>query len=166
VAIAGEITIEVTAGVVAEPVPCNGSIAGRCNESVTNLTLPAVSPTLDAANFTLNVAVCPVARLTGMVKPLILNPVPLRTACVTLTGIVPVFVKVTGSELAVPTFALTVRVLGATASVGSGSATPAQPDIDSIAGAAKAFSTRTSFPYRQRRLFMSFWSPFSQVQFF
>jgi hypothetical protein len=166
VAIAGEITIEVTAGVVAEPVPCNGSIAGRCIESVTNLTLPAVSPTLDAANFTLNVAVCPVARLTGIVKPLILNPVPLRTACVTLTGVMPVFVRVTGSELAVPTFALTVRLLGATASVGSGSVTPAQPDIHSIVRVTKALSTRTSFPCRQRRLFMSFRPPFSQVQFF
>jgi hypothetical protein len=55
-----------------------------------------------------------------------LKPVPASTVFITLTGVWPVFVKVTGSELAEPTFALTVKFPGATASEGA-SATPAHP---------------------------------------
>jgi hypothetical protein len=157
-ATAGDTKIEDTSGVSDDPIPCKGSMAGRCWASVTNTTLPVTFSTLEAANLTLNDALPPPMRFTGIVRPSMLKPAPLSTAAVTFTGTVPVFVMVTGSELAVPTFAVTVRLSGATASVGRGSAMPAQPETQAVASATKENSTRTSFSCRG---FILFWSPFS-----
>jgi len=79
-ATAGEIVIELTSGVVDEAAPCNGSMTARCAASVMNDTLPSTFPVLDAKNFTLKLVLFPAARLTGMVSPVMLNPVPVRTA--------------------------------------------------------------------------------------
>jgi hypothetical protein len=67
-------------------------------------------------------------------------------AWLTLTGVVPIFVTLTACELAVPTFALTDKTLGVIERDGSGSAKPAQPEVQRIAEreAIKA-STRTWF---------------------
>jgi len=92
-----------------------------------NVTFPSTPPTMDAANFTENVTLCPVPRLKGIVKPLILKPEPVSTAWLTLIGVFPVFAKVTGRELVEPTLVLTVSLSGATESEGRDSATPTQP---------------------------------------
>lgn len=112
-----------------------------------NSTFPFVTPTWDAANLTVKVALCPPGSVTGVVKPLMLKPVPDNTACVTLTGVVPMFVMVTGSALVEPTFALTVKLAGATASEGRGSAMPAHPAQTKLE-LTKVISTRTSFLWR------------------
>jgi hypothetical protein len=163
VATAGDTKIEDTSGVNEEPVPCKGSMAGRCRASVTNTTLPVTLSTLEAENFTLKVALPPPMRFRGIAKPCILKPVPLSTASVTFTGTVPVLVMVTGSELALPTLVVTVRLSGATASVGRGSAMPAQPETQAIASAAKENSTRTSFSCRG---FICSRLPFPKLNFF
>src|SRR5580704_15014504 len=150
VATAGDTTTAVTAGVCDEPVPCNGSIAGRCAASVMNITFPSTLPTVEAENFTEKVVLCPAGRITGVVKPLIVKPAPDITAWFTLTGAVPVLANVTGSELLEPTFALIARVSGATASVGRGSATPMHPEIHSSVEAASEVSTRTIFSLPSR----------------
>jgi hypothetical protein len=113
-----------------------------------NSTFPFTTPTWDAANLTVKVALCPPGSVTGVAKPLMLKPVPDNTACVTLRGVVPVFVMVTGSALVEPTFALTVRLAGATASEGRGSAMPAHPAQIKV-GPTKVSSTRTSFLWRE-----------------
>jgi hypothetical protein len=113
-----------------------------------NSTFPFVTPTWDAANLMVKLVLCPPGSVTGIARPLILKPVPDNTACVTLRGVVPVFVMVTGSALVEPTFALTVRLAGATASEGRGSAMPAHPAQMKVEP-TKVSSTRTSFLWRE-----------------
>jgi hypothetical protein len=160
VATAGETTMELTAGVDVDPLPCRGSVMGRWVGSVKNATLPVTFPVLVAANLTLKFALCPAARLRGVVRPLRLKPEPFKTAWLTLTGVAPVFVKVTGSELAVPTLAVTVRLSGATESEGSGSATPAQPETQYAIANISPTSTRTLFSCTK---IISFRSPYYQA---
>lgn len=109
-----------------------------------NSTFPFVTPTWDAANLMVKLVLWPPGSVTGIAKPLMLKPAPVNTACVTLNGTVPVFVMVTGSALVEPTFALTVRLAGATASEGKGSAIPAHP-VQIRVEPTKVISTRTSF---------------------
>jgi hypothetical protein len=162
VATAGSTTIDETSGSSDEPVPFNGSMAGRCCGSVTNSTFPLTTPTFVAANLTVKLALVPPGRVKGIARPLRLKPVPDSIACVTLTGVAPVFVSVTGSELAEPTLALTVRASGATASEGMGSAIPAHPAQIKHEN-ANARGTRTSF---LRRGFISLALRFSETQVF
>jgi hypothetical protein len=146
---AGETVIELTSGRIEEPFPRSGTMTGRCNESVINVRLPVVDPVVVAANFTLKLLLCPPARVRGIVNPVMLNPVPERTAWLTFTGVLPVLITVTGSALLVPTFADTVRLSGATAMEGSGSANPAQPETQAIVKIREVRSTRTDLPFRK-----------------
>jgi hypothetical protein len=56
---AGVITTELTTGLVVEPLPFNGSIAGRCWASVMKRTVPDTAPVFAGANLTLKAALCP-----------------------------------------------------------------------------------------------------------
>ena len=79
-----------------------------------------------------------------------------------LTLVGPILVIPTVCVLDVPTFALTERMDGVTDSVGSGSATPAQPPTYIIV-MTTIKSTRTWYCWRK---VISFFSRESQVQFF
>jgi hypothetical protein len=72
-----------------------------------------------------------------------LKPVPVTTAWLILTGVAPTFVTLATCELDVPTLAPTDRLLGVSDSDGSGSATPAHPDIQIIPNNTQIKSTRT-----------------------
>jgi hypothetical protein len=73
---AGVTTTELTAGLVVEPLPVNGSIAGRCWASVMKRTVPVTAPVFAGANLTLNAALCPATSVIGRVSPDKLKPVP------------------------------------------------------------------------------------------
>ena len=66
------------------------------------LSAPLAAPAELAVKPTLMVRLCPAARVCGL-KPLIVNPVPLTAACVTLTLDPPVFVTVTDCVWLLPT---------------------------------------------------------------
>jgi len=69
-------------------------------------TVPLKGPPLAGANVTLNVALVPAARVSGVVTPLTLNPVPFAATCETVTAPVPVLVSVACSVLLLPTLTL------------------------------------------------------------
>jgi hypothetical protein len=143
-AVAGETVTEVTLGFAVEPFPCRDSTIGRCGGSATIVTLPFTLPTTAAANFTVKLLLCPTGSIIGVVKPVTVKPVPLTMAWLTLTSVVPTLVTLTTCELEAPTVALTERVLGVMVRDGSGSATPAHPEVQKIvANATHINSTRT-----------------------
>jgi hypothetical protein len=143
-AAAGETVTEVTSGLAVEPFPCRDSTTGRCGGSATSVMLPSTLPTAAAANFTVKLLLCPTGSVIGVVKPVTVKPVPLTTAWLTRTSVVPTFVTLTTCELVAPTLALTERVLGLIVRDGSGSATPAHPETQKIvANATHINSTRT-----------------------
>ena len=59
------------------PVPDKGIVRVGLEALDVMLTLPLALPADDGANETLNVALCPAVRVTGVVIPLKLNPEPL-----------------------------------------------------------------------------------------
>ena len=59
------------------PVPDSGMVRVGFEASDVMVTLPLALPADDGANETLNVALCPVVSVTGVVIPLKLNPEPL-----------------------------------------------------------------------------------------
>ena len=69
------------------------------------LSAPLAAPAEFAVKPTLTVRLWPAAKVCGL-KPLIVNPVPLTAACVTLTLDPPVFVTVTDCVLLAPTVRL------------------------------------------------------------
>ena len=94
--------------------------------------LPLTMPADGAENFTVKLLLWPAERVIGVASPLTLKPVPVTTACVTLTSVVPTFVTLTICELGVPIFALTETLFGVTEREGNGSAKPAQPEVQRI----------------------------------
>ena len=69
-------------------------------------TLPVALPATVGAKFTLNVALCPAVKLSGVVSPLALKPLPETVRCEMLTLALPMFVSVTGWLLLLSTFTL------------------------------------------------------------
>jgi hypothetical protein len=66
-------------------------------------TLPLALPEVVGVNVALNDEFAPALIVTGTVKPLMLNPVPVAVAAVMVTLAVPVFVSVTDCEPLLPT---------------------------------------------------------------
>lgn len=152
-----------TIGVVFDPEPFSGNIAGRCAASVTNRTEPDTLPEPVGVNCRLKLAVWFFANVMGdVVAPARAKPLPFTTTWLTVTGLVPVLITETGSVLDDPTLVLTESVAGATESVGSGSAIPAHPAVQAITRARRLVSTRTRFSWDA---FMSVKSPCGKIRF-
>jgi hypothetical protein len=66
-------------------------------------TPPLSVPATVGAKCTLNVALCPAVKLSGVVSPLAVKPLPETASCEMLTLALPVFVSVTGWLLLLPT---------------------------------------------------------------
>ena len=74
---------------------------------------PLAAPAAAGANETVKVALCPPFRVSGVVIPLTLNPVPVIPTCDTDTLEAPVFVIVSKSVPVLPTFTLPkLRLVG------------------------------------------------------
>ena|ERR1700760_1137284 len=99
----------------------------------------------------------------GAVAADVVKPLPVTWTWLTVTGVVPVLITETGTVLDDPTFVLTDSVEGATDSVGSGSAIPAQPATQAIVMARRLVSTRTRFSCDT---FMEVLSPYGKFSFF
>ena len=67
------------------------------------LTLPLAAPLALGANSTLKDVLCPAFRVTGTVKPVRLNPLPLAVAAEMVSALPPVLVNVSERLLLLPT---------------------------------------------------------------
>jgi len=66
------------------------------------LTLPLAAPLAVGANSTVNDVLCPAFKVTGMVRPLRLNPLPLAVAAEMVRAVPPEFVSVPESDFEPP----------------------------------------------------------------
>ena len=64
--------------------------------------LPLAAPLVVGANRTVNDALCPAFKVSGSVRPLRLNPVPLAVAAEMVRLLPPEFVSVPESDLEAP----------------------------------------------------------------
>jgi hypothetical protein len=85
------------------PVPLNGIARVVFVAFEVRVTLPLAEPADPGVNFTLKVAPCPAANVTGAVMPLRVNPVPLMATLEMTTEVPPVLVTVSESDLLLPT---------------------------------------------------------------
>jgi len=77
------------------------------------VTVPLAAPDAVGAKLTVNVALCPAVRVTGVVIPLTVNPVPLTLTCETVTLDPPVLVIVSDKGSVLPTVTLPkLRLVG------------------------------------------------------
>ena len=67
------------------------------------LTLPLAAPLAVGANNTVNDVLCPAFKVTGTVRPLRLNPLPLAEAAEMVSALPPVLVRVSERLLLLPT---------------------------------------------------------------
>ena len=85
------------------PPPESVIVAGELVALLTTEILPVTLPAAVGANVTLRVAVWLAAKVSGRVKPLVLNPAPETLICETVTLELPVSLSVTVCVLLVPT---------------------------------------------------------------
>jgi hypothetical protein len=88
------------------PVPVTGIVKVGFDAFELTVTLPLAAAADAGVNFTLNVAPWPAVRVTGVVIPLTLNPVPLAATAEIVTLDPPVFVTVSERDLFDPTCTL------------------------------------------------------------
>jgi hypothetical protein len=82
------------------------------------LTLPLAAPAVVGANFTENVVLCPVVKVTGKVRPLKLKPVPLALAAEMVRVDPPELVRVSERVVLLPSSTLPkARLVGLAVSV-------------------------------------------------
>ena len=94
----------IVAGVT--PVPVSGILRLGFDPLEVMLMLPLAAPLAVGANSTVNVVLCPAFNVTGRVKPLRLNPLPLAVAAEMVRAVPPVLVKVSDLLELVPTCTL------------------------------------------------------------
>ena len=70
------------------------------------VTLPLAAPAVVGANFTENDVLWPAVKVTGRVRPLKLNPVPVALAAEMVMVVPPVLVKVPGKLVLLPSCTL------------------------------------------------------------
>lgn len=87
------------------PTPLSGIVIGETEALLVTEMLPEALPAVVGANLAAKEALFPGLIVTGMLRPLMLNPVPDALACVIVTGAFPVFCKVMfcGEVLPTPT---------------------------------------------------------------
>jgi len=66
------------------------------------LTLPLAAPLAVGANNTVNDVLCPAFKVTGTLRPLRLNPLPLAVAAEMVRVVPPEFVSVPESDFELP----------------------------------------------------------------
>jgi hypothetical protein len=84
------------------PVPVRFSAVGEPATLLVKVTVPVAAVVPVGANFTLNVLFPPAAMFSGVVKPLMVKPVPLMAALEIVSVALPAFEMVTVFELLVP----------------------------------------------------------------
>ena len=99
------------------PVPETGMVRVGFVAVEVMIRFPLAAPAAVGTNETLKVALCPPFKVSGVVIPLTLKPVPVIATCVTEIVVVPVFVIVSGWVPVLPTFTLPkLRLVGLLAS--------------------------------------------------
>ncbi len=68
---------------------------GEFTALLASITLPLTLPVADGENWTLKEALWLGARVSGDVRPLIVNALPFTVTCATLRFALPVFLRVT-----------------------------------------------------------------------
>ncbi len=81
----------------AVPVPVSGMFTVGFVALEVIVTLPLTAPAACGANVTVKLVLCPPDKVSGVVIPLRLSPVPLIEACEIVTLLTPVFVRVSDS---------------------------------------------------------------------
>ena len=95
---------EFNPGALTVPVPLRLTIAdGPVEELLEIASCPVAAPTIEGSNCRLNVAAWPGFKVTGNEAPDIVKPEPVNAAALTVTGPLPVDVRVTDFFEAVPT---------------------------------------------------------------
>jgi len=102
--------LNVTEWLTCAPVPDSAMVLGDDAVLVT-VTEPVSLPATLGLKITLNVVLCPALRLTGVLAPVIANPVPLSLICEIVTFEFPEFVKVTFCVAVDPIFTFPKAIL-------------------------------------------------------
>jgi len=84
-------------------VPLREIVNGELVALLTTLMLPTAAPALAGVKFAVSGRLWPAARVTAPGNPVTVKPTPVAATCETLTLPVPVFVRVKGCEVALPT---------------------------------------------------------------
>jgi hypothetical protein len=100
------VVLAVSWSVCAVPLPDKAIVAGELLALLRTETLPVTAPATVGENATVNVALCPAARVSGTAKPPAVNPGPVTDNCEIVTLLLPVFVNTTGCEPLPPTSTL------------------------------------------------------------
>ena len=93
------------------PVPYSGSLLGEFVALLRTEALPVTLPTVVGAKVRLKSVFCPADRVKGRAGPLMLKPLPVTESWEMVTLPVPVFVRITGSVLLLPSITLPKLVL-------------------------------------------------------
>jgi len=100
------------------PLPDNGIVSVGFEALEVTVRFPLAPPADDGVNETLNVALCPAVRVTGVVIPEKLNPEPLTETWEMVTLVPPVLVTVSEMDCLFPTVTLPkLRLVGLAPSV-------------------------------------------------
>jgi hypothetical protein len=100
------------------PVPDSGMVSVGFEALEVMVRLPLALPADDGVKETLNVALCPAVRVTGVVIPVKLNPEPLIPTEEIVTLVPPVLVTVSDTDFLFPTVTLPkLRLVGFAPSV-------------------------------------------------
>jgi hypothetical protein len=86
--------VAVSVELVAVPVPDNAIATGEFGALLTTNRLPLKVAAVSGANCAVKVLLCPAPIVSGVVTPVMLNPVPLAVTWLTVKLAVPVFVNV------------------------------------------------------------------------
>jgi len=94
--------LNVSSCVPASPVPLNAIVKGELGALLVSEIEPVTAPAAPGAKTALKVVFEPVGIVSGALRPVILNPVPVTVACEITRLAVPLFVKLIVCELLVP----------------------------------------------------------------
>src|SRR6266496_3838699 len=84
------------------PVPVTATVRLESEALEAMLTLPLAAPLAVGANRTVKAVLCPAFNVTGGVRPLRLNPLPLTEAAVMVSAVPPALVSVPESDFELP----------------------------------------------------------------
>jgi hypothetical protein len=94
--------LAVSEELAATPVPVRGMVVGELGALLVSTTLPLTLPAVVGANTAVNVALCPAPIVSGRLRPLMLNPVPVTAASVSVKLAVPELLTVIVCEPLLP----------------------------------------------------------------
>lgn len=94
--------LKVSSCVPASPVPLNAIVNGELGALLVSAIEPVTAPAAPGAKTALNVVFEPAGIVIGVLRPVILNPVPVTVVCEITRLAVPLFVRLIVCELLVP----------------------------------------------------------------